>query len=109
MLRRALFIAVAHLLVVLGCMALSIQSAMHGVDTGAAPSAFARMARDLGNVLLLPLARPIFERGMSVFSGGGWSYMVLGVNSLAWGLFLAWTGGLLWGLRKAGGVRLRRS
>ena len=81
---------------------------MHGLDTGAAPSTFTRVAMKVGDVLLLPLARPILERGTAATGGGGWSYMALGLNSLVWGLVLAWLGGLL-GRRTAGGVHLRQT
>ena len=108
MLRKALFIGVIHLLVTLGCLALSIGSAMQGLDTGAAPPTLARIATKVGDFLLLPVARPMFEHGAQARWGGYLPYLVLAINSLIWGLVLAWLGRVLWRRPdKTGDIRLR--
>ncbi len=96
MFRRVVLIGVIHLLVVLGCMALSVGSAMHGLDTGAAPATVARIGTGLSDVLLLPVARPMLEHGTTTHWGGGWFYVVLAINSLVWGMILSGLGKLLW-------------
>lgn len=105
MLLRALLIGVLHLLIVLGCLALSVGAAMQGLDTGAPPSFLARIALSVGDVLLLPVARPVFEHGTA--NGGGWVYLALAINSLVWGLILAWLTGLSRRRAMAGVTRLR--
>jgi hypothetical protein len=107
MLRKALFIGVIHLLVALGCFAVSIGSATQGLDTGAAPSAVARITTAVGDFLLLPVARPVFEVGGKAPWAAYLGYPVLVMNSLIWGLLLAWLGGLLWRRPQSGDVRLR--
>jgi hypothetical protein len=105
MLRRAFLIAVVHLFVVLGCLALSVGAAMRGLDTGAAPSTVARIAMRAGDVLLLPLALPVMESGTTANWAGSWSYMVLVLNSSVWGLVLAWVGRMVWRRHKTNTVR----
>jgi len=107
MLRKAFFIGVMHLLVTLGCFAVSIGSAMQGLDTGAVPPAVARITRAVGDFLLLPVARPVFELGGKAPWAAYLGYPVLVMNSLIWGLLLAWIGGLLWRRPRTGDVRLR--
>lgn len=107
MLRKALFIGLIHLVVALGCFAVSIGSAMQGLDTGAAPPAVARITRAVGDFLLLPVARPVFELGGNAPWGGYLGYPVLVMNSLIWGLLLAWIGRLLWRRPRASDIRLR--
>lgn len=105
MLRKALLIGVLHLLVTFGCFALSIGSAMQGLDTGAAPSTFARVTTEVGDFLLLPIARPVFEAGGKAPWAAYLGYPVLVMNSLIWGLLLAWLGGLLWRRVETGDIR----
>lgn len=110
MLRKALLIGVIHLLLTLGCVALSLGSAMQGLDTGTAPSTVSRIATGVGDLLLLPIARPVFERGAKAPGGGYLAYVALVMNSLLWGLLLAWLSRLLWRRpNDVGDIRLRPS
>jgi hypothetical protein len=90
MLRRTFAFATIHLLLMLLCFGLAAGSAMSRLDTGAPRSVTARAASAVSDLLLLPLAYP----GLSIVGSralpGGWAYAMIILNSVIWGVGLAW-------------------
>jgi len=90
MLRRTLAFATIHLLLVLLSLGLAAGSAMSRLDTGAPSSVTARAASAVSDLLLLPLGYPalgiVGSRGLP----GGWAYAMIILNSVIWGVGLAW-------------------